>query len=172
MPYAWTTPPRAPDDATPRRPQQELQLWPHNALSAKGFAAMVLGFYTAASIPLYGVIGTAVLWGVLPFVLLATSGLWYALRRNNRDRQILETLTISAETTHLHRRNPKGDAQTWDCNTYWVTVSLHETGGPVPNYVTLKGKGREVEIGAFLSEDERKALYDDLRAALRRVKDD
>jgi uncharacterized membrane protein len=32
----------------------------------------------------------------------------------------------------------------------------------VPNYVTLSGNGREVEIGAFLSEDERKALYQDL----------
>jgi uncharacterized membrane protein len=32
----------------------------------------------------------------------------------------------------------------------------------VPNYVTLSGAGREVEIGAFLSEDERKALYGEL----------
>jgi uncharacterized membrane protein len=40
---------------------------------------------------------------------------------------------------------------------------MHPKGGPVPNYVTLSGNGREVEIGAFLSEEERKALYDDLR---------
>ena len=38
----------------------------------------------------------------------------------------------------------------------------------MPHYITLKGKGREVEIGAFLSEEERLSLYDDLNRALRR----
>ncbi|MBP0481075.1 DUF2244 domain-containing protein [Sagittula salina] len=163
MPYHWTT--------TPRAPRQELQLWPHNALSAKGFAIMVLGFFLFASIPLYGLLGTVLLWGLLPFMLAATAGLWYALRRNTRDRQILETLSISDDLTRLLRQNPDGTRQEWDSNTYWVTVTLHETGGPVPNYVTLKGQGREVEIGAFLSDDERKTLYTDLLTALRRAKE-
>lgn len=43
---------------------------------------------------------------------------------------------------------------------------LHVKDGPVPNYVTLKGNSREVEIGAFLSEEERKQLHRDLLAAL------
>ena len=37
----------------------------------------------------------------------------------------------------------------------------------MPHYVTLVGDGREVEIGAFLSEDERIALFDDLNQKLR-----
>ena len=44
--------------------------------------------------------------------------------------------------------------------------TMHKTGGPVPNYVTLSGKGREVEIGAFLSEDERVSLFGELEDAL------
>ncbi|AUC51937.1 hypothetical protein CDO87_01450 [Sagittula sp. P11] len=163
MPYHWTTPPRA--------HVQEMQLWPHNSLSPRGFAAMVLGFFLAASIPLYGVLGTLVLWGLLPFMLAATAALYYALRRNLRDRRILEVLTLSHDTTSLVRTDPRGNSLSWDANTFWVTVSLHETGGPVPNYVTLKGSGREVEIGAFLSEDERKALYTDLLTAVRRAKE-
>ncbi|MBV7393804.1 DUF2244 domain-containing protein [Mameliella sediminis] len=161
MPYHWTTP--------PRETTQELQLWPHNSLPPKGFAAMILGFFLFASVPLYGVIGTAVLWGLLPFMLAATAALYFALRRNQRDRQILEVLTLSPEVTHLTRTNPKGDRQDWESNTYWVKVACHEKGGPVPFYVTLKGDGREVEIGAFLSEEERRALYSDLTDAVRRA---
>ena len=41
---------------------------------------------------------------------------------------------------------------------------MHETGGPVPHYVTLSGNGREVEIGAFLSEEERVELFSELQA--------
>ena len=37
----------------------------------------------------------------------------------------------------------------------------------MPFYVTLTGNGRTVEIGAFLSEDERKDLFNELSEALR-----
>lgn len=68
----------------------------------------------------------------------------------------------------LIRINPKGDVQEWDCDRYWTKVTKYDDEGPVPHYITLRGKGREVEIGAFLSEEERIALYDDLQRALHR----
>jgi uncharacterized membrane protein len=37
----------------------------------------------------------------------------------------------------------------------------------VPHYITLKGNGREAELGRFLSEDERKALIGELSDALK-----
>ena len=39
-------------------------------------------------------------------------------------------------------------------------------GGPVEAYLTLSGSGREVELGAFLTPDERRALDIDLRSRL------
>lgn len=42
-------------------------------------------------------------------------------------------------------------------------MRIYPEGGPVPQYLTLKGGGREVEIGAFLSPEEREALYPDIR---------
>ncbi|WP_136441181.1 DUF2244 domain-containing protein [Pacificoceanicola onchidii] len=160
MPHTWTDT----SDNT-----AELRAWPHNSLPPAGFAALILGFFLFASLPLYAMLGTVLLWGLLPFMLAATAALYYALRRNARDREILEVLTISHENTHLSRTNPKGDVQEWACNTYWVEANLHPKGGPVPFYVTLKGGGREVEVGAFLSEDERKALYSELDGTLRRI---
>lgn len=159
MPYNWT---QAPTD-----PRQELHLWPHQSLPPRGFAAFMLGTFTLATIPLYGLLGTVLLWGLLPFVLMAMGGIYYALRRNGRDRQILEVLTLTHDDLRLIRHNPRGSDQEWQCNTYWAKLALHPKGGPVPYYVTLSGSGREVEIGAFLSEDERKALYADLSDRLR-----
>lgn len=159
MPYTWT------DDAQDR---SELHLWPHKSLPAHGFAATILGIFTLSTIPLYGLLGTVALWGILPFMLLALGAMWYALRRNERDLQILEVLTLTTDNLHLTRRSRRGDPQEWHCNPYWTKVNMHHKGGPVPHYVTLSGAGREVEIGAFLSEDERKALYDELSDKVRR----
>lgn len=157
MPYHWT-------DTGPDEPRR-LRLWPHNSLSPQGFATMVLGFFLVATIPLYGLLGTVLFWGLLPFMLAATAGLYYALRRNAFDRQILEELTIGPRVTTLTHKDPRGKVESWESNTYWVSLAMHESGGPVPFYVTLKGAGREVELGAFLSEEERIALHDELLRA-------
>ncbi|MCL6284356.1 DUF2244 domain-containing protein [Ruegeria sp. 2012CJ41-6] len=158
MPYRWTS---------SSETTSELRLWPHNSLPAKGFAATVLAIFALATVPLIMLLGSVLLWGLLPFVLLAVAGIWWALQANYRSRRILEILTLSDADARLVRHDPGGKVQEWHCNRHWARPALHPDDGPVPNYVTLKGAGREVEIGAFLSEDERKALYDDLRARLR-----
>lgn len=161
MPYDWVK-----SDA--RTEVRELHLWPHQSLPPQGLAAFILATFSLLLIPLFALLGSVLLWGILPFVLLALGGTWFALNRNYRNRRIIEVLTLSGDHAHLLRRNPGGDVQEWDCNRYWARPEMHASGGPVPFYVTLRGAGREVEIGAFLSEDERKALYDELRSALRR----
>lgn len=158
MPYDWT------DTANP---DHTLRLWPHNSLPPEGAAAWVLLIFGFATIPLVAVLGTVLLWGLLPFVLLAVGGMWLALEVNYRKRRILEVLTLSETQAHLVRHDPKGAPREWSCNRYWTQIELYPDDGPVPNYVTLKGAGREVEIGAFLSEEERIALYDELSVRLR-----
>lgn len=160
MPYDW----KSPDDTA----GEELHLWPHQSLAPVGFAGFILITFAFLMIPLLALLGTVLLWGLLPFLLLALAGLWAGLSFSRRNAQILEVLTLSDDRAHLSRRNPRGDVQEWESNRYWVEPRLHESGGPVPNYVTLRGAGREVEIGAFLSEDERCALFDELQRALRR----
>ncbi|MFU8778435.1 MAG: DUF2244 domain-containing protein [Roseovarius sp.] len=161
MPYEWTAP-RAEADT-----DVTLSLWPHRSLPRRGFAAFVLATFTLITVPLYPLLGTAVLWGLLPFLLLAVAGMWWALEHSYRSARLSEVLTIAPEEVHLVRTNPRGDVQEWTCNRYWAQVAMHDTGGPVAHYLTLKGAGREVEIGAFLSEEERMALYGELLRALR-----
>lgn len=51
-----------------------------------------------------------------------------------------------------------------------MRLTLHATGGPVPQYLTLKGEGREVELGAFLTEAERKLLAAEITERLRKLR--
>ncbi|MCH2096422.1 MAG: DUF2244 domain-containing protein [Rhodobacteraceae bacterium] len=162
MPYEWTPP-------ADQGQRTQLRLWPHNSLPKHGFAAFILTTFVLISLPLFIMLGTILMWGLLPFVMLTVAGMFYALQKNERDRQIEEILTVTSQELHLRRTAPRQDTQEWACNPYWAQVALHETGGPIPNYVTLKGSGREVEIGAFLSEEERKGLFDDLTRLLRRL---
>ncbi len=136
-------------------------------MTPKGFVLFIGVTFGLLLLPLLPLLGTFVLWGLLPFLMLALGGVWLAISSNQRSAQVMEVLTLTDNNAHLTRRNPRGDVQEWDCNRHWARPELHVQGGPVPNYVTLIGAGREVEIGAFLSEDERKALYGELADALR-----
>ncbi|WP_158964362.1 DUF2244 domain-containing protein [Chachezhania sediminis] len=161
MPYDWTK--------TDSPDAQELQLWPHQSMTPGGFAIVMGATLGLMFVPLLSIVGTVLIWGILPFALIAIWGLWFGLRRSNRNAQVLEILTLTDTHVHLVRQNPKGERKEWDCNRYWATAEMYPSGGPVPHYVTLRGGGREVEIGAFLSEDERKALYEDLKRVLRPI---
>jgi len=158
MPYKWS-------HTTPERSNQ-LTLWPYQSLPPRGMAAFVLATFTMITLPLFGLLGTSLLWALLPFLLLAVGSIWFALNRSFLDRSTQETLMIDDVNISLRRTNPRAPEQYWECNSHWVKVHLHENDGPVPNYVTLTGNGREVEIGAFLSDDERPALYSDLKKRL------
>ncbi len=158
MPYEWSTAP----DAGARR----LRLWPHRSLPATGFVWFIGLTAALLAVPLVGLLGSPVLWGLLPFVLAALWAIWAALRRSSRDGEILEDLVLGFDLVTLVRDGPRGLRQDWQANPHWVEVVLHPQGGPVPQYLTLRGGGREVELGAFLSEDERLALAEDVRMAL------
>ena len=159
MPYTWQTPP-------PPGTRAALQAWPHRSLPRVGFVWFIGGTAALLCVPLIPALGTPVLWGLLPFMLGALWLTWALLQRSYRDGEILEELTVTPDRLTLTRQNPRGPSQHWEENPHWVQVTLHRSGGPVPHYITLSGKGREVEIGAFLSEDERKALYTELDALL------
>jgi len=128
-----------------------------------GTAALIAG-------PLVGLLGSPVLWGLLPFLLAAIAGIWWALERSFRDGEILEDLTLTPETVTLTRHGPRGQRQDWQANPHWVEVRIYPKAGPkagpVPDYLTLRGNGREVELGAFLTEEERRQLREEIQEAL------
>ena len=156
MPYRWE-----------RSPEREtLTAWPHRSLPIRGFVGVFGAIFILAIIPLFGLIGTILLWGMLPFVLATLGGLYWAFMHTYRTGDATEVLTITQQETTLTHTPHKGEVLTWACNSYWARAQIYPKGGPVAFYITLKGNGREVELGKFLSEDERKALIGELKDAL------
>ncbi|MCL1628911.1 DUF2244 domain-containing protein [Roseibaca sp. V10] len=178
MPAIWTirpkasgTPPGAFAVAQADGAEYLLVLSPHLSMGAEGFVAIIGLSAGLLALPLIGVLGTPVLWGLIPFAGLALWGLWYALQRNGRERSALrEELRLTREVIEITRTNPRKPEQHWQANPYWVRLSMMEKGGPVENYLTLSGGGRAVELGAFLSPEERASLHDELSRALRHLR--
>lgn len=158
MPYHWTSTPQA----------RTLTLWPHRSLPIRGFAGVFGSIFILAMLPLFGLIGTSLLWGMLPFVLITLTGLYLAFMHTYRTGDSREVLVIGREDTTLTHSPYKGSPLHWSCNTYWTRAKIYPQEGPVPHYITLSGNGREVELGRFLSEDERKALFGELADALKK----
>ena len=165
MPYRWTDHAPSPD-----APLAELQLWPHRSLPPSGFVTFFAITAALVAVPLVAVIGSPVLWGVLPFIMATFAAMWWGLKRSWADRAVVEQLTLWTDRMTLVHSGPRNVRKEWEANPHWVRLTLYPKGGPVKNYLTLSGAGREVEIGAFLSEEERKTLYHDLDTQLRSLR--
>ncbi len=162
MPYRWT---RAKTDD---QAHEELDAWPYQSMTQGQFVGFMAATLGLMSMPLLVVLGSPILWFLLFFFALAIWGLWFAIARQKRAATLLERLTLGPDAITLTRHQPGRPDKVWAANRYWVSVHLHEDGGPVEKYLTLKGGGREVELGAFLSPEERMSLYGELQVALAR----
>jgi uncharacterized membrane protein len=160
MPYHWTMTYNDGQEA------RVLELWPQNSLPKRGFASFIMTTFILILLPLLVLSGIIVFWGLLPFLMITLWAVWTALKHSYIRNKISECLSFGHQTLDLKRTNQKGDIQSWSCEGYWSRASIYTKSGPVPFYVTLNGNGREVEIGAFLSEYERKALYEELHTEL------
>ncbi|MDJ1007742.1 MAG: DUF2244 domain-containing protein [Paracoccaceae bacterium] len=156
MPYRWT---ETPTETT-------LDLWPHQSMTPRGFTWFIGATAALLALPLIALLGSPVVWVLLAFFLATLAALWWALSANVAARHSREALTVSPDRMHLAHLPARGPALEWEANPHWVTVHLHQDG-PVEKYLTLRGNGREVELGSFLSPEEREGLFEDLTRLLR-----
>ncbi len=168
MPYRVVTD-RTEAPASPGAFLYEVQLWPHQSLTGTGFVWVIGLAFGMICLPLIALLGSIVLWGILPFAMGSVALLWFGLKRSWRDRDILETFVLTADAASLSRREADGTEKDWTANPYWVRVKRYEKVGRIEDYLTLEGGSRVVEIGAFLMPGERRRLEQDLVRALNRA---
>lgn len=167
MPYAWTTlaaPERSGAVPVPEGARAALRLWPHRSLPPGGFVFFIGATAVLMALPLLAFLGLTAMWWLLAFLLAALAAMWAALSASYRSGEVEEVLLLWPDRVTLTRRDPRRPERSWEANPHWVRAEFAR--GPVPSYLTLRGAGRVVEIGAFLSEDERVALKPEIEQAL------
>jgi uncharacterized membrane protein len=149
-------------------PLYAVTLWPHRSMTRAGFRGFMAALAGGLCIPLVASWGTPVAWFLAPFLLASLALVWAFLRLNDRARRLTEELRLWPDLIAVERREPGGRVLRWRANPFWVRLDVRDTPS-VPRYLTLAGGGRTIELGAFLTPDEREALAAALRAALGRA---
>ncbi|MEM7211104.1 MAG: DUF2244 domain-containing protein [Pseudomonadota bacterium] len=150
------------------RPVYKVTLWPNQSLTRPGlqwFMGISAGFLI---LPLVAISGTAVFWGLIPFLLLAFWGIWYAIRRNGLNLSMSETLWIWRDEVRVERAEPNGARLRWQAEPMKVRIQIHKDA-PIEDYLTLTGSGRIIEVGAFLSPEERVSLASEIEMGITRA---
>lgn len=150
-------------------PVWQVTLWPNRSLSRRGLRLLLLGSAAAYALPLLALVGSPALLVMAPLLGAHVGLLWYFLRRNSRDGRLTEELRLWPDLVTVERREPSGRVRRWSANPFWLRLTLHPEG-KVENYLTLRGGGREIELGAFLAPAERVALKAEIEAALARLR--
>ncbi|MEM7240900.1 MAG: DUF2244 domain-containing protein [Pseudomonadota bacterium] len=155
--------------ATSNRPVFERRIEGYRSLPKEGFAVTIAITMIMLFVPMFAVLGTPVLWGLLPPALIVIAALWFAIRRNTQDGTVAEEIRVWKDHMHVTRFNPRAPQQDWQANPHWVKTHIRQLR-EVENYLTLTGGNREIEVGRFLTPDARLKLRSDLDEALRQVK--
>ncbi|MEO1610936.1 MAG: DUF2244 domain-containing protein [Pseudomonadota bacterium] len=150
-------------------PVWRVTLWPHRSLSPDGFRTVMICSAAAMAFPVLAFAGTPFLWALVPYVLAALFALWAFFKINYRRARLTEELRLWPDAIAVERREPAGAVYRWSANPYWVDVDLEDTKA-VQRYLTLRGAGRRIELGAFLTPDERTELASEIRSRIRRLK--
>jgi uncharacterized membrane protein len=146
-------------------PLLALVLWPNRSLTPRGFARFLALLAACLAVPLIPLLGTAAAWGLLPFLVAILLAVYAAIRRSYADGRLVEELRLWPDLITVVRREPRGAVRRWHANPIWVRLRLLENAR-IEKYLTLEGNGREIELGAFLSPEERQQLHAELRSAL------
>lgn len=140
-------------------------LRPNRSLSPFGFRILML--IAGSSMLVLGVLFLVVgAWPVFGFGGLEFLLLYGAFRLNYRAGRAYERVRLTEDRLEVQRFDPRGEIGNWRFEPTWLQVSIDDP----PRHdsrIMLRSHGRSLEIGAFLSPDERYDFARALRAAIR-----
>ena len=149
-------------------PAWGVRLWPHRSLSPSGFR-WIMGLTAAGlCLPLIALAPTGASLALAPYAAAAFGLLWLFLKLSYLTGKVTEDLFLWPDAIAVERREPLGTTKRWFANPYWVDIDTTDTD-TVEKYLTLRGGGRRIELGAFLTPEERIELAGELRRQINRM---
>ena len=143
-------------------------LQPNKPLSPRGLA-VVIGFVALVSFVAGIVFALRGAWPVTPFFGADVLLLWIAMRASTRASRRREHLFLTTETFLIERKDARGRTTREEINPYWLRVD-HEDPELLGAELALVCRGKRWVIGSFLGAEDRAALADALRRALREAR--
>lgn len=141
-------------------------LTPHRSLGRSGFLTVVA--LVAAINLVVGLLFAAMgAWPVAGFAGLDVLLIWWAFLINFADAKEVEQVSITDHEVRLERRDRRGHIQTCNLVRRWTRVELaFDPERELVGALQLVSGPHRIEIGSFLSHDERKSLAAALKTAI------
>lgn len=147
-----------------------LRLWPHRSMPARGLIWVTLVAVFGLSLPLAPLIFTAqfnIFWVLCAHACFTLILLISIILLTYRSARVEEIVELWPDLLRIRRRDANGKLQIWEAHPHWVNIRLYDTPR-LKRYLVLSASGRAVELGAFLTPDERKDLAQTLRESILR----
>jgi uncharacterized membrane protein len=138
-----------------------IELLPNCSLSVPA-ALFFFGTVALASLTFAMYFAMQGLWPVLPWAGAELALLGWALWASMRRRHWTQTITVTERDVEITTRGREGERRIV-FSRHWASVKLRGPQGWHPSRLLVESHGRTCEVGGFLTEEERRALYLRLR---------
>jgi uncharacterized membrane protein len=141
---------------------------PNCSLSVRG-ALIFYGSLCGVSFGIAGFMAFIGFWPVLPFAGLEMALLGWALKATLARRFHCQTITVTETDVSVESRYRTHYAQVV-FPRHWAQVKLRRPASRLhPSRLTIESHGRQCELGAFLTEEERRGLARELQRLIGRI---
>lgn len=149
------------------KPVLDLVLYPHRSLTPQGFLilmAAIAGISFTVGL-IFFLVGA---WPIVGFLGLDVAVIYLAFRLNYRAGRAYETIRLADGELEIVKIDARGRRRRYVLPSAWLRVDL-EARPRRAGRLTLHSRGRWLEIGAFLGQEEKDGLAAVLREGLRRA---
>jgi len=133
------------------------ELRPNCSLTRRTATLFFLGIATV-SLGIAGSFAAAGYWPILPFAGLELAALGMALWLSMRQGRMRELIRVDDDNVTVHKSH--GDqVRRYEFQRPWTRVYLQRSAATNwPSRLSLRSMGRSVEVGSFLTDEERDGL--------------
>jgi uncharacterized membrane protein len=151
-----------PDPTAP--PLLDVVVYPHRSLGPTGFLVLMAAL-CACSFTVGLIFFLSGAWPVVGFLGLDVLVVYAAFRLNYRAARAYETVRLTAAELEIIQVDVRGHGRRATFQPYWMAIDMDDPPRR-DSRLTLRSHGRRLEIGRFLTPQEKLDLARALRRAL------